>query len=206
MRPSRRARGSSSPTRNRRRRQCRGRDDPRSNRRHERVDAGARPRRRYPTIRRTEGDKPMVKRLSILVGLSMLLLASSLPASAGAVVAPKFSVTKFGIGITGRIGPVTAGPDGNVWFTSTIESGLITPTRAVKTFPGPTGDITAGPYGNTWFDSGNPHAMGRITPTGVITTLPGGITGYPGYITAGPARNPCFTEMPGYSARESKLV
>src|SRR5258707_8846691 len=148
----------------------------------------------------------MVKRLSILVGLSMLLLASSLPASAGAVVAPKFSVTKFGIGITGRIGPVTAGPDGNVWFTSTLDSGLITPTGAVKTFPGLTGDITAGPDGNIWFDSGNPPAIGRITPTGVITTFPGGITGYPGYITAGPDGNLWFTEMPRYSDGENKLV
>src|SRR5260221_11465247 len=106
----------------------------------------------------------MVKRLSILVGLSMLLLASSLPASAGAVVAPKFSVTKFGIGITGRIGPVTAGPDGNLWFTSTIERGLIRPTGAVKTFPGLTGENTAGPGGKSGFQSGRRPDTCRSTP------------------------------------------
>jgi streptogramin lyase len=171
----------------------------------EQVEAGTRNRRRQPTIRRTEGDEMMVKRLSILAGLSMLVLASSLPASAGAVVAPKFSVTKVGIGITGSIKNVTTGPDGNVWFTSTKESGLITPTGAVKTFPGLTaGDITAGPDGNLWFTS-YPSAIGRIKPTGTITTFPDGITGYPQYITTGPDGNLWFTEMPKLQA-EPALV
>ncbi len=141
----------------------------------------------------------MVKRLNILVGFSLLLVASSLPASASAVVAPKFSVTKVGIGITGLIENVTTGPDGNVWFARyNKEGGLITPTGAVKTFPGLAWarDITAGPDGNLWFTSLIPPAIGRIAPTGTITMFPAGITGSPDHITAGPDGNLWFTEGP----------
>jgi hypothetical protein len=53
---------------------------------------------------------------------------------------------------------ITAGPDGNLWFTELQEGmiGRITPTGAVKEFPladpnSQLGDITVGPDGNLWF-------------------------------------------------------
>ncbi len=150
----------------------------------------------------------MVKRFSVLVGLGLLLVAGSLPASAGAVVAPKFSVTKVGIGITGLIENVTTGPDGNVWFARyNKEGGLITPTGEVKTFPGLTArDITAGPDGNLWFTSASPLGIGRVTPTGAITMFPAGITGYPDHIIAGPDGNLWFTEGPKFSGGMSLVA
>ena len=108
-------------------------------------------------------------------------------------------------------GAITAGPDGNLWFTEHIGNrvGRITPRGAVTEFRvGPTtafgpGDIAAGPDGNLWFTSsgagptGPPSGrIGRITPTGVVTTFSAGISpgSSPAGITAGPDGNLWFTE------------
>src|SRR5262249_52098667 len=67
---------------------------------------------------------------------------------------------------------ITAGPDGNVWFTDPVQSevGRISPSGQVTEFPttgNPAGAITAGPDGNLWF-VGNfvGGRVGRITPDG----------------------------------------
>src|SRR5450755_2804878 len=70
-------------------------------------------------------------------------------------------VTEFSAGITAGAGPVgiTAGPDGNLWFTENNHDkiGRITPLGVVTEFNAgitagaqPYG-ITAGPDGNLWF-------------------------------------------------------
>ena len=102
------------------------------------------------------------------------------------------------------IGPydITAGPDGNLWFTETnsAQIGRITPagiiTEFAITFAGgsrPVG-ITAGPDGNLWFveDGGR---IGRITTAGVITEVYdlGSSSGLKG-ITVGPDGALWFTE------------
>src|SRR5438093_1231840 len=73
-------------------------------------------------------------------------------------------------------GRITAGPDGNVWFTESLGNkiGRITPAGVITEFPVPTSDshpdgITAGPDGNVWFTEITGMKIGRITPAGVIT-------------------------------------
>ena len=66
---------------------------------------------------------------------------------------------------------ITAGPDGNLWFTeyNAGKIGEINPaTHAVTEFPIPyTGSqpqsITAGPDGNLWFADSGTHAIGVVT-------------------------------------------
>ena len=101
---------------------------------------------------------------------------------------------------------VTAGPDGNLWFTEAggtsigriSTSGLIT----LFTIPNiPThggrgeGGITAGPDGNLWFADYFSDSIGRITPAGVITEfpIPPG-NSYPFGIASGADGNLWFTE------------
>jgi len=101
---------------------------------------------------------------------------------------------------------ITAGPDGNLWFTEPAAGriGRITPTGTVTEFSagisagsGPW-DITAGPDGNLWFTELDGR-IGRITPTGTITEFRSGISAGSSLrmITAGPDGNLWFTEWDG---------
>jgi streptogramin lyase len=120
-------------------------------------------------------------------------------------------VTLFRLPGDSAPGYITAGPDGNLWFTEPwgpgpYRIGRITPAGAVTEFQAglsarrfPRG-ITAGPDGNLWFIQGPGHIgtsdwIGRITPAGVVTTFrPGAVTrGGVGAITAGPDGNLWFT-------------
>ena len=74
---------------------------------------------------------------------------------------------------------ITAGPDGNLWFTEFTGNkvGKITPAGAITEFPIPTASsfpygITAGPDGNLWFVEDGGNKIGRITPAGTITEFP----------------------------------
>src|SRR5205807_9464332 len=70
-------------------------------------------------------------------------------------------ITEFSTGISPGAAPdgITAGPDGNVWFTENLLSriGRITPQGTVMEFSADItpnsspGGITAGPDGNLWF-------------------------------------------------------
>src|SRR5215469_4527719 len=68
---------------------------------------------------------------------------------------------------------ITAGPDGNLWFTdpSNNQIGIINPaTHAIAEFPVPTAragphEITAGPDGNVWFTESHASKIGEINPT-----------------------------------------
>ncbi|HEY7360690.1 MAG TPA: NHL repeat-containing protein, partial [Streptosporangiaceae bacterium] len=104
---------------------------------------------------------------------------------------------------------ITAGPDGNLWFTEGAgRIGRITPQGAITEFstgisPGaePTG-IAAGPDGNLWFTESAGNRIGRITPTGAVTEFPLGISpgslkSIPQGIAAGPDGNLWFTEAAG---------
>ena len=98
-------------------------------------------------------------------------------------------------------GDITAGPDGNMWFTvpGATLIGQITPSGTVTTFTNGLSakaeplSITAGPDGNLWFTEAA-SKIGRITPAGVITefTLPTGSA--PVAITTGPDGNLWFTD------------
>src|SRR5207253_2627598 len=79
----------------------------------------------------------------------------------------------------GQSDKITAGPDGNLWFTAgpANEIGRITPSGVISEFPIPTprsgpDGIAAGPDGNLWFAEDNGHKIGRITPSGAINEFP----------------------------------
>lgn len=102
---------------------------------------------------------------------------------------------------------ITAGPDGNLWYTSDTNDriGRITPAGVITTFADPAGesstdgpyDIAAGSDGNLWYTSKLNNRIGRITPAGVITTYadPAGTasTDHPISITTGPDGNLWYT-------------
>jgi len=84
------------------------------------------------------------------------------------------SVTSFDVGTTnGSPESISAGPDGNLWFTEpdANQIGRITPTGQITLFtvptPGsqPTG-ITAGPNGNIWFTEAASRHIGEYFLTG----------------------------------------
>jgi streptogramin lyase len=100
------------------------------------------------------------------------------------------------------VGGMTAGPDGNLWFTEEERNqiGRITPSGTITEFaiPTPNSDpqgIAAARDGNLWFTESGASQIGRITPSGTITefTIPA-FTSEPLEITAGPDGNLWFTE------------
>jgi streptogramin lyase len=134
---------------------------------------------------------------SCRVAVWMAVLLTFIPASLyGAII------TEFSTGITPWW--ITAGPDGNLWFTeqSGNRIGRITPAGVVTTFSAGISSnadlfgITAGLDGNLWFTEQSGNRIGRITPAGVVTEFSAGISSaaYPLGITAGPDGNLWFTE------------
>jgi streptogramin lyase len=105
---------------------------------------------------------------------------------------------------------ITAGPDGNLWFTEREGNKIATMTTSgtITEFPMPTGgtghsgngpsEITVGPDGNLWFTEGYGNKIGRITTHGVITEFPTPTGNSAPYgITVGPDGNLWFTETSG---------
>src|SRR5262249_4122924 len=119
------------------------------------------------------------------------------------LILPSFQ--EFAIPTAGS-GPsaITAGPEGNLWFTEgkANQIGRITPAGTVTEFPlaghsGPA-EITAGPAGNLWFTGKGGSRIGRITPAGTMPEFllpPEGPQ--PGGITGGPDGNLSFTQWHG---------
>jgi len=135
-------------------------------------------------------------------------------------ITPTGELTEFSAGITPKVldgqayspgvSGITAGPDGNLWFTEYDANriGRITPTGEVTEFSeGITPDkipteIAAGPDGNLWFTEAgyqdqqtgqvHPGGIGRITPAGVVTEFSS--AGFPSSITTGCDGNLWFTE------------
>ena len=109
------------------------------------------------------------------------------------------------------VGGVTAGPDGNVWFSerSTPQIGRITPSGIITEFgPYLTGGyiflrIVTGPDGNLWFvekPAGPPPAgglaayIGRMTPAGDLFAEYSWGTGGPRALTVGPDNAIWYTD------------
>ena len=112
---------------------------------------------------------------------------------------------------------ITAGPDGNLWFTLNGDPGAIgriTPEGVFTEFSDgltpnsrPTG-IAEGTDGALWFtEAASPGRIGRITTSGDISEYSEGLTAdrSPWFITPGPDGNMWFTENanPGVLARIS---
>src|SRR2546422_55404 len=74
---------------------------------------------------------------------------------------------------------ITAGPDGNLWFTEAAGNKIarITTSGAITEYPVPTANgfpvgITFGLDFNLWFTEGGGNKIGRITTSGAITEYP----------------------------------
>lgn len=74
---------------------------------------------------------------------------------------------------------ITAGPDGNVWFTGLVANDIfqVTTDGVFTAFPLPANGgspvyVREGPDGNLWYTDFGSNAIGRITPAGVITEFP----------------------------------
>jgi virginiamycin B lyase len=100
---------------------------------------------------------------------------------------------------------ITAGPDGNLWFTDAVNNliGRITPFGSITEFSVPTPnagvyDIASGPDGNLWFTESVANKVARITPSGVVTEFPiPTSSSRPTEITAGADGNLWFAETNG---------
>jgi virginiamycin B lyase len=112
----------------------------------------------------------MISRTPVLVCAAFVLAAR-------APLAFAQTITEFPIPTAGSspVG-ITAGPDGNLWFTETVANqiGRITTAGVITEFaipvvPSQPNDITAGADGNLWFTEYLGNRIGRITTAGVIT-------------------------------------
>jgi streptogramin lyase len=143
-----------------------------------------------------------------LAVLSLMFVAAGGPTQAhpaGLGSRPSALLTEFPLPPNTGPWKITNGPNGNLWFSATSNGGAIgqiSPTGVITLYPlnDPTGDspngIVAGPDGNLWFAYGY-RGVGRITPTGVITTFaePTNADAYD--IAAGPDGNLWVTDANG---------
>ncbi len=111
-------------------------------------------------------------------------------------VTPACAVTEFTAGLDAGSDTcsIATGPDGNVWFGdcgTTNAVAKITPAGTIAEYEvaGPPRSITTGPDGNLWFTQGSEEGIGRITPSGVVTTFPVPSPSSPASIVAGPDGN-----------------
>lgn len=95
---------------------------------------------------------------------------------------------------------ITAGPDGNLWFTKQATSRIarINLSGHVRNYrtttPGSPRGIATGPDGNLWFTEPSRNRIGQITLAGAITLFHAPIAdSFPGSLTAGPDGNLWFT-------------
>jgi streptogramin lyase len=130
------------------------------------------------------------------------ILATLAAAPAGAITINEFPVPTSGVSPAG----ITAGPDGDLWFTE-LEGNAVgritTAGTVVNQFPVASalsspvsGGITVGPDGNLWFAAYEGNQIGRITTAGAVTLfdVPTSQAG-PADIVAGPDGNLWFTEL-----------
>jgi virginiamycin B lyase len=102
---------------------------------------------------------------------------------------------------------ITAGPDGNLWFTdlSTDSIGCITTSGTITTYTDPSmdapDDITTGPDGALWFTNLHNDSIGRITSSGAVTNFTGPTINQPTAITSGSDGALWFTNFDGHIGR-----
>ena len=146
--------------------------------------------------------RSLTRRLRKGMVLSALALFLGLAEGARAQTITEFPIPTAGSGPT----DITAGPDGNLWFTESPSGnriGRITPAGVITEFAVPASPPAAIPSASRrarTATSGSPSSaapdqIGRITPAGVITEFPRHHPGSdPTGITAGPDGNLWFTE------------
>jgi len=109
---------------------------------------------------------------STLLSASIVASAAGVP-SVSATFAPTPTFTQFGTALEPE--QLTAGPDGNIWFTDFRGYiGMITPAGAITEYPTLTADsepegITAASDGRLWFTEEYASKVGAITTSGAIS-------------------------------------
>lgn len=139
--------------------------------------------------------------------LAPVIAVAALAAQAGQAQAAPLSHPGYSFGqfteytIPSGVSPysITAGADGNLWFTepSANRIGRITLGGVITEFAVPTASsypytIAAGADGNIWFTEYSANRIGRITLAGAITEFPVPSGSYVDGITAGPNGNIWF--------------
>src|SRR5262249_50868699 len=131
-------------------------------------------------------------------------------------VASPLAIFVKGVG-GGSVMGITAGPDGNLWFTYSAQQnaiGRLTPAGDVLRvtdgeLPRAPASIATGPDGNLWFtDQGNPPAIGRVTTNGQVTEFSAGLRpgSLPGAIAPGPDDAIWFVDGGYYGAASSPAI
>jgi streptogramin lyase len=153
----------------------------------------------------------IVKESKLLSSATLLLIAAMglallTPLSMAGTASASNPIKEYSIP-TSECSPdgITAGPDGNLWFTeyNSNKIGKVTTSGAFTEYsipPNPGGgpsDITTGPDGNLWFTEGG-NKVDKVTTSGTITeySIPPNSSGSSG-ITTGPDGNLWFTEGSG---------
>ncbi len=151
-----------------------------------------------------------------LIAALALVAVATLAASAPAAAPTRVGLVTKGIR-GGSIKGITAGLDGNLWFTYNGDVnaiGRLTPAGQVMLvragdLPSDPTSITAGPDGNLWFsDQGVPAAIGRLTPDGQISEFTTGLRpgSLPGAIAPGPDGALWFVDGGYYGASASPAI
>jgi streptogramin lyase len=124
---------------------------------------------------------------------SLAFPGSALATTGGPVISEFDTGLTLGVGLWG----ITAGPDGNLWFTEETHNavGRVTPGAVITEFTAgfPTGSpkgIVTGPDGNLWIAmAGGEGAIARVTKSGEVTEFPVLTAGDPEDIAVGPDNN-----------------
>lgn len=145
---------------------------------------------------------------------AVLLALAGVAFGAAAPAAQALSFTEYNDNLNqySLPGYMTAGPDGNVWFTddgctgvsAPCAVGRVTPSGTITEFQDsrleggalPNGIVT-GPDCDLWFTEDSPAGIGRITPGGSITDFTAGLSSDSspaGGIAVGPDGNLWFTD------------
>jgi streptogramin lyase/phosphodiesterase/alkaline phosphatase D-like protein len=138
--------------------------------------------------------------VGIAIGLGLLCLPGSALAAA--------TITEYTVPTHNRqpLG-IAAGPDGDVWFTQSVNPGGVgrsSMSGSISEFSsgissGAEG-ITAGPDGNLWFTEPAADKVAKITTSGTVQTYSAANGSEPSTIAAGPDGNLWFTESGGKGA------
>lgn len=133
------------------------------------------------------------------------------------VTVPVGTIHEYTLPVGSAVKSITAGPDGNLWFTTfTNQIGRMTPSGVIHFFPLPAGSspgsITTGPDGNLWITDTNTDILTssapiwRMTPSGVVQKFPVFIgNGLLDQIIRGPDGNLWFTAS-GHGIADGSVV
>jgi streptogramin lyase len=131
--------------------------------------------------------------------IAMALCAAVLGTGTAAATTGGPVVSEFETGLTSGVSlwGITAGPDGNIWFTEESHNavGRITPGAVITEFTAgfPTGSprgIVTGPDGNLWVAmAGGDGAIARVSKAGDVTEFALTTPGDPNDIAVGPDGN-----------------